>query len=60
MRVALRHDGAIWGLWWQNPPFALEWDRPGIPSSTYLCGYPRRADAQAKAGHEGWEIVADA
>lgn len=47
----------LWCLWWLNPPFALAWDRPGVESSTYLCGYLRREDAEAKARAEGWEIV---
>ena len=58
-RVRLTRDDAapLWCLWWLNPPYALNWDRPGVPSSTYLCGYLSKQEAAAKATREGWEVV---
>jgi hypothetical protein len=47
----------IWCLWWLNPSVSLTWDRPGIASSTYLCGFLARRDAVEHAAREGWEVV---
>jgi hypothetical protein len=47
----------LWCLWWLNPSVALTWDRPGIASSTYLCGFLARRDAVEHAAREGWEVV---
>jgi hypothetical protein len=59
VKVMLARDDAspLWCLWWLNPPVALVWDRPGIASSTYLCGFLTKRDAVEKAAREGWEVV---
>ena len=59
MKVRLARDTSapLWSLWWLDPPYALQWDRDGIPSSTYLAGYLRREDALAHAAREGWEVA---
>ena len=54
VKVMLIHSPPLWCLWWLNPPYTYEFDRPGIPSSTYLCGYLAKRDALEKAAREGW------
>jgi hypothetical protein len=59
MKVMLARDphAPLWALWWLNPPVALVWDRPGIASSTYLCGFLSKRHAVEHAAREGWEVV---
>jgi hypothetical protein len=59
MKVSLTRDpyAPLWCLTWLNPPTQHTWDRPGIASSDYLCGYLTRSAALAHAAREGWDVV---
>ena len=53
----LLHKPPLWTFWWLDPPFTPPEDRPGIPSSTYICGFLCKRAAVQHAANEGWEIV---
>ena len=57
MKVMLTLNHGLHCLWWLNPPFNLVWDRPGIPSSTWLASRPTKRAALDLAAAEGWEVV---
>lgn len=58
MKVMLKHTPPLWCLWWLDPPGPhYAEDRPGIPSSTYICGFLCKRAAVQQAANEGWEIV---
>ena len=53
-----RRDGQGFELWWLNPPPPpLMWDRPGIPSSTWLASRNTRRELLDYAARNGWEVV---
>lgn len=56
-RVRIVQEPPLWCLYWVDPPGTYLWDREGIPTSPYLCGYLQRQDAEAKAAREGWEVI---
>ena len=60
MKVMLtrRTYPAGWEAWWLNPPPPHpQWDREGIPSSTWLASRISKRELLEHAGREGWEVV---
>lgn len=47
-----------WEVWWLDPPPPhYPWDRPGIPSSTWLASRISKRDVLELCAREGWEVV---
>jgi len=53
-----RRDMPGFEAWWLNPPPPYyQWDREGIPSSTWLASRINKRDLLDHAAAEGWEVV---